>query len=195
MFTVAGEPTVVTEVRKHVLSEFADLEFYEDGHLYLLCGKSDNKKRFIFDPIIIGLTLGIIFGLLPIKLPLVLETVLSKLSDCMSPLAMILLGLTIGASPVLKLFMGVKAYIVSAIRLILIPAIVGALCLLFGARGNNLLFSVFVSAMPIGLNVVVFLQNDKDDAYFGARCCFLSVLFSMGTIPLIYYLMTCAGIA
>ena len=55
MFTVAGEPTVVTEVRKHVLSEFADLEFYEDGHLYVLCGKSlpsvsNIAHRFVREP-------------------------------------------------------------------------------------------------------------------------------------------------
>ena len=29
MFTVAGEPTVVTEVRRRVLDEFSDLEFYD----------------------------------------------------------------------------------------------------------------------------------------------------------------------
>lgn len=162
--------------------------------LYLLCGKKESGKRAKIDPIIVGLIFGIFFGLLSVKLPHIIETVLSKLSDCMSPLAMILLGLTIGASPILKLFSGYKAYIVSAIRLIIIPVIVGALCLLLGARGNNLLFSVFVSAMPIGLNVVVFLQNNSGDAYLGARYCFISVIFSMVTIPVLYYLMTCIGI-
>ena len=49
--------------------------------------------------------------------------------------------------------------------------------------------------MPIGLNVVVFLQNDSGDAYLGARYCFLSVLFSIVTIPALYYLMTYVGIA
>ena len=58
----------------------------------------------VFETIV--LVAGIVFGLLPLKLPSVLETVLSKLSSCMSPLAMILLGLTIGAAPVLKLFSG-----------------------------------------------------------------------------------------
>ena len=132
--------------------------------LYLLCGKRESEKKFKFDPIIVGLVLGIVLGLLPVKIPLVFGTVLSKLSACMSPLAMILLGLTIGASPIRKLFSGYKGYLVSALRLLVIPVIVGALCRVFGARGNNLLFSVFVAAMPIGLNVVVFLQNDSGAA-------------------------------
>ena len=162
--------------------------------LYLLCGKAEGFKKVILDPIIIGLVLGVAAGVLSVDLPPVVKTVLSKLSDCMSPLAMILLGITIGSAPLLKLFSGYKAYIISGIRLFVIPVIVGALCWLLGARGNNLLFSVFVAAMPIGLNVVVFLQNDSGDAYFGARCCFLSVIFSMITIPLLYFLITYAGI-
>lgn len=40
MFTVAGEPAVVAEVRRQVLNEFADLEFYEEGHRYVLGGNS-----------------------------------------------------------------------------------------------------------------------------------------------------------
>ena len=157
--------------------------------LYLLCGKEESSKRIRFDPIIVGLILGVLFGFLSVNMPSVMEAVLLKLSDCMSPLAMILLGITIGSAPVSKLFLGYKA-----MRLLMIPVVVGALCWIFGARGNNLLFSVIVSAMPIGLNVVVFLHNDSGDAYLGARYCFLSVLFSIVTIPVLYYLMTCIGI-
>jgi hypothetical protein len=55
MFTVAGEPKIVIEVRKHVLCEFADLEFYEDGHRYVLSDKllpsvSNVAHRFVREP-------------------------------------------------------------------------------------------------------------------------------------------------
>ena len=39
-FTVAGEPTLVAEVRRKVLQEFVDLEFYEEGHRYVLNGQT-----------------------------------------------------------------------------------------------------------------------------------------------------------
>lgn len=55
MFNVANEPTVVTEARWHVLREFEDLEFFADGHRYLLQGKqlpsvSNVAHRFIREP-------------------------------------------------------------------------------------------------------------------------------------------------
>lgn len=55
MFSVAGEPTVVAEVRRKVLEEFEDLEFFADGHRYILNGKSlpsvsNVAHRFVKEP-------------------------------------------------------------------------------------------------------------------------------------------------
>lgn len=52
---VDGEPEVVTVARTNILQKFADLEFYEDGHVYLLHGKTLNSvssigHRFIEKP-------------------------------------------------------------------------------------------------------------------------------------------------
>lgn len=55
MFAIQGEPQIVEETRRHILREFEDLEFYEDGHIYLLHGQSLNSvsgigHRFIREP-------------------------------------------------------------------------------------------------------------------------------------------------
>ena len=55
MFTIEGEPELVTETRAMILREFEDLEFYEEGHLYLLhgqslCSVSGIGHRFIREP-------------------------------------------------------------------------------------------------------------------------------------------------
>ena len=55
MFIIKGEPTIVTEARNHVLKEFEDLQFFEDGHHYLLHGKQLNSvsgigHRFVREP-------------------------------------------------------------------------------------------------------------------------------------------------
>ena len=39
MFVIVGEPSEVTKARKLVLDSFKDLQFYEDGHRYILNGK------------------------------------------------------------------------------------------------------------------------------------------------------------
>lgn len=55
MFTIEGEPQQVTAARERILREFEELEFYEEGHLYLLhgqslCSVSGIGHRFIREP-------------------------------------------------------------------------------------------------------------------------------------------------
>ncbi|MDO4950587.1 MAG: hypothetical protein Q4E49_00825 [Bacteroidales bacterium] len=55
MFYIDGEPDVVADARRLILESFGDLEFYEEGHRYLLHGKRLNSvsgigHRFIARP-------------------------------------------------------------------------------------------------------------------------------------------------
>ena len=56
MFIIKGEPHIVTETREKILKAFEDLEFYEEGHKYLLHGQEINLSvsgvghRFIREP-------------------------------------------------------------------------------------------------------------------------------------------------
>lgn len=56
MFYIKGEPQIVTEARRAILSAFEDLEFFEDGHIYRLHGVEIDQsvsgvaKRFIREP-------------------------------------------------------------------------------------------------------------------------------------------------
>lgn len=56
MFTIIGEPHIVTETREKILKAFEDLEFYEEGHKYFLHGQeitlsvSGVGHRFIREP-------------------------------------------------------------------------------------------------------------------------------------------------
>ena len=55
MFTIENEPAAVAEAREKILKEFEDLEFFEEGHIYLLHGNqldsvSQIGHRFIAEP-------------------------------------------------------------------------------------------------------------------------------------------------
>ena len=55
MFTLPGEPSVVTEARHLILSEFSDLEFFEADHRYVLQGQqlpsvTNVAHRFVREP-------------------------------------------------------------------------------------------------------------------------------------------------
>ena len=55
MFSIKGEPAIVAETRERILMEFSDLEFHEDGHIYILDGHqlpsvTQVAHRFIREP-------------------------------------------------------------------------------------------------------------------------------------------------
>ena len=55
MFTIKGEPAIVAETREKILMEFKDLEFHEEGHIYILDGcqlpsVTQVAHRFIREP-------------------------------------------------------------------------------------------------------------------------------------------------
>lgn len=55
MFSLPGEPSVVTEARQLILEAFSDLEFFDEGHRYLLQGKTlpsvtNVAHRFVREP-------------------------------------------------------------------------------------------------------------------------------------------------
>ena len=54
-FSLPGEPAIVAEARRHILDAFSDLEFYVEGHRYVLHGKSlpsvsNVAHRFVREP-------------------------------------------------------------------------------------------------------------------------------------------------
>ena len=54
-FTIPREPSIVADARRHVLNSFSDLEFFEDGHRYILHGNSlpsvsSVAHRFVREP-------------------------------------------------------------------------------------------------------------------------------------------------
>jgi predicted permease len=101
---------------------------------------------------------------------------------------MLLTGLTLSTLRLRQLFTDKTAYLVCALRLIGIPALILGLCL--GLRAIGLLpagvwpAALIMAAMPCGLNTVVFPKLIGKDCTIGARLAFLSHLLSLLTLPL-----------
>lgn len=54
-FSLPGEPSIAAEARRHILAAFSDLEFYHEGHRYILHGNvlpsvSGVAHRFVREP-------------------------------------------------------------------------------------------------------------------------------------------------
>ena len=152
-------------------------------------GLKGRLKNFV-NPMFICMIVGMLIGLLGIKLPNWTLNVINTCGDCMSPVAMLLTGMTVAAIDLKKILKDVSIYAVTAVRLLLIP--LAAILLLPLLPIPNLFFvcAVCSLAMPLGLNTVVIPAAYGKDTSTASGMALISHLLSCLTIPLIFFLMS-----
>ena len=170
----------------------------------ILIPSTEKKNLFIkklINPPTIAMLLGVAVGLsgLGKHLPVVVTNSLDTLKACMGPVAMLLTGVTIAKYDVFSMFKNKKVYAVTAMRLIVMPALV--ISLLYGAKtlannlfglsiDNDVLFlTFFATATPLGLNTIIFPSAYGGDPETGAGMAMISHTFCIITMPLLYAVM------
>ena len=160
---------------------------YSFGYALLTGSESSYKK--MLNPIIIGIFLGMICGLLGVKMPVVIDEVTATASACVGPISMIMTGMTLASFPVKELLTEKKAYIFSGLRLIAAPLFVFVTCKLFGFT-EVVVPATIMASMPCGLNTIVFPKLVGQDCTLGAKMAFVSHLFSVLTLPIWLLILT-----
>ena len=161
---------------------FGYLLFVKDGKLTV--------KDILKMPVIVSVFIGMAIGLSGLKLPPLVTDVLTTAGNCMSPASMLLAGFVLGGFPLKDLFKGGRSYMMSAIRLLGIPALVGGVLFLLGVREMYLTLPVMILCMPLGLNLVVFPESMGIDASDNAKMCFVCNLLTIAVLPFVFALLS-----
>ena len=155
-------------------------------------GLVQRLKSFL-NPMIIATLVGIVLGLTQLYIPKSITSVLKVSGDCMSPIAMLLTGITIGNTDVLALLKKWRVYVLSLIKVLLYPLLF--IFIFAFVPQNALITPVFLkcaacfTAMPMGLNTIVIPAAYGKDTTDAAGMALISHLLSVGTIPLMFYLL------
>lgn len=166
----------------------------------------ENRKKKLFEvlkplinPMFIALLLGAVIGISGIGEFLLsmndgkgffLMQVIKVCGDCMSPIAMIMTGITFAFIDIKKVLTDKSIYLVTALRLIVYPLVFGAVALLFKNHViafDDAIFQCFVIslAMPLGLNTIVIPAAYGRDTSVPAGMALISHALSIATIPLV----------
>lgn len=142
---------------------------------------------------LIGMFIGMIIGLTGLQLPTGILKVIDVSGDCMSPIAMLLTGLTIGKLNLLQLLKRWRIYLVTGIKLFVYPLLF-ILVFMFVPQGDFisdtfLKCGLCIMAMPTGLNTIVIPAAYGRDTSDAAGMALISHLISVGTIPLMFMLL------
>ena len=114
-------------------------------------------QNALFHPLTLPLLAGLLFAQTGWVLPPMMEMPLDLLARAFSPMALILVGVTLGFTRVGSHWRG--ALKLAAVKNILHPMLVYGLCLGLGVTGLPMAIMVVAAALPMGANVFLFSQR------------------------------------
>lgn len=153
----------------------------------------ENLKSFV-NPMFGAMLVGMIIGISGISLPAWLNSLVATAGDCMSPVAMILTGVVVSTISLKKTFTNLRIYIVSIIRLLVMPLLFILVAWLLKSYYAEIPQTFYVCAvcslaMPLGLNTIVIPSALGKDTSVAAGMTVISHLLSCITIPFIFAVM------
>lgn len=142
-------------------------------------------KTFM-NPMFMAMLIGMFIGLTNLKLPSWMTSLISASKECMSPVAMLLTGMVVSTISLSQTLKNITIYLVSVIRLIIIPFIFIAVVSFFRIPEDVCVCALCSLAMPLGLNTIVIPGALGKDTSTAAGMIVVSHLLSCITIPFIF---------
>ena len=161
---------------------------------------TEGKKTFwqsmrgILNPNFLAMFFGGILGITGVaaKLPAVFFSGLERVGTCYSIVSLILTGFVIADYRPKEILGDRIVYLMTALRLVVIPCLVLVCMKLLHAPELLLTLACLQLVCPCGMNTVVFPAAYRKDSRFGASLVLISSLLSVITVPIIYALVTAA---
>jgi len=152
--------------------------------------KSSLRQKLLrlVNPMFIAMIVGMIAGLLQLPIPGFIQTAASSLGGCMSPVAMLLTGMTVAQFDLRSILKKSGVYAASVVRLFLLPAAAILAVTLLHLPHGLAVCTVCVMAMPFGLNTIIIPSVYEKDTSEGSGMVLISHLMSAISIPLVFML-------
>ena len=161
--------------------------------------KLSRMIKLLITPMFVALLIGAIIGITGVSGFLLslndgkgifFTQVIKVCGDCMSPIAMIMAGITFAFIDIKKVLSNVSIYVVTVLRLIVYPLVFGGIAWFVNKyiiAFDDEIFNCFVIslAMPLGLNTIVIPAAYGRDTSVPAGMALVSHSLSIATIPLI----------
>lgn len=154
---------------------------------YPILTKTKFKLKELVNPVMVTMALGIILGLSGFQMPEVVLDILGKGGACTGPISMLLTGIVISEYKLKEILGDARIYIMSAVRLLVIPVIVGLALTPFVDK-EIVRIAILLYALPCGLNTVVFPKLLGENCKIGAGLALVSHLAACATIPIVFSL-------
>lgn len=151
-------------------------------------GKINLKKLLNLGSI--STLIAILMFVFQISLPYSFQMAFDLIGKMTTPLAMILIGALIAEIDASKLVSDKKVYLMSAVRLILIPLVTAFFLKFIGFNTMVISVCTLMAAMPSGATNAIFAEQFDVEPLFASAGVFITTLLSILTLPLTLYMLT-----
>lgn len=149
----------------------------------MMGGGRVSLKTLLLNPGVIGLAIGLPIYFLNIRLPELIASPIEMLAEVNTPLAMLVVGGYIARVELKAFFSDLAVYKMSALRLLVAPALYLAVALLVRPNDTLLLSSVIQAATPVAATCVLLAVQHGSDAELASKCVAVTTVISVLTIP------------
>ncbi len=163
---------------------------YTVGVVFIAGDTAKINLKLLVTPVLIATIISVILFMTSIEfIPAVITQTVGVFDKLTTPLSMIVVGASLGRIPFREVFTERRVYLVSLLRLIIIPLIVWCIFKLFVYDVMMLGVLTVLAGMPVAALANMFSIQYKKNAPLAAKTIFLTTLLSMVTIPLVVYLL------
>lgn len=168
-----------------------NLLMYTIGEVFISGGGARNaiKPKRVFSPCVIAAAITVVLAFMKFDTPPLVCRFFHLVGDMTIPVALLIVGSTLATMPKRAMLGSRFAYAASAVRLLLVPALVWLVLWALGTESYTMQVAVVLSGMPVGVNGVMFCLKYNKDERLMAQTIFLSTALSMLTIPVMAMLM------
>lgn len=146
---------------------------------------AQRAKNFL-NPMFVCMLLGMVIGLLNIPVPSFISSAVSAAGNCMSPVAMLLTGMTVAQFKLGDILKSKGVYLITFLRLILFPLLFIGVLYFVPTPQTFSVCAVCSLAMPLGLNTIIIPSALGKDTKVASGMALVSHILSCLTIPVIF---------
>lgn len=183
---IFGEQAMIYAV---LLNAVFNLYMFSVGVILIRGEKKDVKldpKTLLHNVPLMASALSIVLFFTSIRFPEPLMTSLDYLGDVTTPVAMLVLGATIGSMHIRELLDDWRTYVFTAFRLLVIPGVIYLLLRLIPGMPSMMKGTFLIlSAMPVATTATMMAIEYEGDVKLASKGIFFSTICSVLTIPLV----------
>ena len=157
---------------------------YSLGPLLLAGAKRFDLKQ-LFSPCVVSSLLALLLALARVQLPPIVGETLNFVGDMTVPLSLLLVGSLLAGLPVKSVFTSVRLWILSGLRLLVVPAVLAVLLSFLDISPLVKGVAIVQAAMPMAVNGSMLCLEYGGDTDSMAQATFITTLSALITIPIL----------